>query len=319
MRSTRGPGTKWGKTFAPAARDAFTYGGKQYGVPINLDAKVFAYNKKVFADAEVKKPTSFQELLKTCDTLDKAGYTPIAFGNKHGWPAIHYMTQLNAQWVPGKVRDADYKPSGGKFTDPGYVRALKSLKELSKRCFTGQANGVAHESAQATLFQGESAMQFVETFEFPLLSAKDVPKSFKDNWSFFRMPASAGAPGDQEALVGAPDGLLVNPKSKNAGLAVDFLKFFTSKQNASLMTEMNDWLSPVQGSADGASPQNKEALKMISGTKNFAVWLDTVTHTQVAQAYLSGVEGLLDGSLTPEEVMAKVREAAKKARAEVGS
>jgi raffinose/stachyose/melibiose transport system substrate-binding protein len=53
---------------------------------------------------------------------------------------------------------------------------------------------------------------------------------------------------------------------------------------------------------------------MMSGINDFAIWLDTVTNAQVANAYLAGAQGLLDGSQTPEQVMASVQAAAKKAK-----
>jgi raffinose/stachyose/melibiose transport system substrate-binding protein len=311
-----GPSTTWGKTFAPAALNAFSYQGKQYGMPIDLDAKVFAYSKAAFAKAHVGVPTTFPQLISTCDKLKAAGYTPIAFGNQYGWPAIHYVTQLNAYEVPKSVRDSDYNTATGKFTDPGYLKAQDDLQQLNQHCLTPQANGIAHESAQATLEQGKAAMQYLEIVEFPLLTAKGVPASFAHNWDFFKMPAIPGAKGDPNELEGAPDGFLVNGQSKNQALAVDFLKFFSNETNAQMMTKMLGWLSPVNGSTTTANstPQMRKALKMIQQASGLAIWLDTVTNATVANAYLSGEQALLDGSSTPQKVMSSVQQAAKKAQ-----
>ena len=320
LSSVIGPNTAWGKTFTPAALKAYTYGGKQYGVPIDLDAKVFAYSKTAFAKAGVTPPTTFPQLLSACDKLHAAGYTPIAFGNQYGWPAIHYLTQLNAQEVPKSVRDTDYNPKTGQFTNPGYVKALDDLLQLNQHCLTKKANGIAHESAQATMEQGGAAAQYLESVEFPLLTANGVPAAFAKNWSFFRMPAIPGAQGDQRELTGAPDGFVVNAQSKNQALAVDFLKFFTSKPNAQLMTKQLGWLSPVIGSttADNSSEQDRAVLDEMNKSSNFAIWLDTVTNARVAQAYLNGAQALLDGSKTPKQVMSDVQAAAKKAKQDVG-
>ncbi|WP_331769402.1 extracellular solute-binding protein (plasmid) [Embleya sp. NBC_00888] len=319
LSSVIGPSTEWGKTFGGPALQAFTYEGKQYGVPIDLDAKVFAYSKSAFAKAGIERPATFEALLTGCDRLKTAGYTPIAFGNQFGWPAIHYITQLNAQEVPRAVRERDNDPKTGAFTDPGYVKALQDFQQLHQRCLTQKANGISHESAQATMQQGSAAAQYVETAEFPLLSAQGVPAAFAEDWSFFRMPPIAGAPGDQEELAGAPDGLIVNPGSKNAALAVDFLKFFTNQVNAQQMTRQLGWLSPVLGSTtpENSTQQNREALELITKSPAFAGWLDAVTHTEVANAYLAGVQGLLDGSSTPQGVMKSVQAAARKAKQEV--
>ncbi|WP_101784739.1 ABC transporter substrate-binding protein [Nonomuraea indica] len=311
-----GPGTPWGSTFAPAALKAFEYGGKNYGMPINLDGKYMVYNKTVLDKAGVTPPVSFEELLSACDKLKAAGVQPIAFGNQYGWAAIHYITQLNAYGVPGRTLETDYNPATGAFTDPGYVTALKQFKDLVTRCGTKDANGLSHETAQAQFLAGKAGMHYVETVEFDVFT-KAKPAI---EWSFFRLPAPSAAAGDKAALTGAPDGFLVNAQSKNAALAVDFLKFMTTKENAAALTKDNGWLSPVKGSAtaDNSYPQLTDALADIDKAASFAIWLDTVTHAEVASAYLSGVEGMLSGSRTPEQVMEGVRAAAAKAKKEVG-
>lgn len=310
----------WGKSLAPAAVRAFQYSGKKYGVPINLDAKVFVYNKKLFAQAGVKVPSTFNGLLEACDKLKAAGVEPIAFGNQFGWPAIHFMTQLNAQNVPTATLTADYNPKVGKFTHPGYVKALDQFMQISNRCLTQKANGIAHGTARASLTSGRSAMQYVEVVEFPNYDVAKVGADFSSVWDFFPMPAIAGAAGDQKALTGAPDGFLVSSKTKNRAAAVAFLKFLTSKANAQKLTADLGWLSPVAGSTtlDNSDDHLQKALSTIQSASSMAIWLDTVTHADVANAYLAGVQGMLDGTKTSADVMNDVRAAAARAKALVG-
>ena len=65
-------------------------------------------------------------------------------------------------------------------------------------------------------------------------------------------------------------------------------------------------------------PQLQEALADISKANQFAIWLDTVTNAEVANAYLSGVEGIIDGSKTTKDVITGVQDAAAKAKKQVG-
>jgi len=113
---------------------------------------------------------------------------------------------------------------------------------------------------------------------------------------------------------------MVNAQSKNAALAVDFLKFMTNQQNAGKLTADIGWLSPVQGSAtaENSFPQLQAALADISKANQFAIWLDTVTNAEVANAYLSGVEGVISGSKTSKDVMTEVQKAAAKAKKQAG-
>ena len=322
LTSVMGPDTEWGKTFAPAALKAFQYDGKYYGMPINLDGKYLAYNKTAFTKAGITTPpATFEELLTDCGKLKSAGYTPIALGNQYGWPAIHYITQLNAYDVNNQQLAKDYDPATGAFTDPGYITALQQFKTLATTCSNPSANGLSHEAAQANLLSGKAAMQYMESVEFKVMTEKGgASKAVADNWSFMRLPASSSAPGDTKALTGAPDGFMVNAKSQQAALAVDFLKFFSNQQNAQKMVKDLGWLSPVSGSVNSqnAFPQLEATLKDMSQASQFAIWLDTVTHAEVASAYLSGVEGMLNGDKSPEQVMQGVQNAAAKAKKQVG-
>ena len=93
-------------------------------------------------------------------------------------------------------------------------------------------------------------MHYLESVEFSVLTQKGgASKQVADNWGFFRLPAAAGSSGDTQALTGAPDGFMVNRQSKQAALAVDFLKFMTNQDNAQKMTADLGWLSAVKGSA----------------------------------------------------------------------
>ncbi|MGC3952810.1 MAG: extracellular solute-binding protein [Propionicimonas sp.] len=312
-------GTDWGKTFAPSALGAYQYEGKYYGVPINLNAKVFAYSKAAFEKANVSVPTTLDELKTSCQALRDAGYTPIALGNQYGWPAIHYITQFNAQFVPADVRTADYNPAGGEFTNPGYEQALATFKDLVDTCSKPGANGISHETAQAELANGQAAMQYIEVLEFVNLEDEaTVPEAFRGNWDQFPMPSIAGAGGDQTAITGAPDGFLVNAQSQHLDIAIDFLKFLTSKANAAELTKVIGWPSPIEGatSTENATEMTVKAVGLIQNAGELAIWLDTETHAEVAQAYLAGVEGLLNGDETPATVMQKVRDVAAKVRAE---
>jgi len=318
LTSVIGPDTEVGSKLAPAALDAFEYQGKNYGLPINLDGKFLAYSGAAFDKAGItKEPATLEELLSDCDKLSSAGYTPIAFGNQFGWPAIHYITQLNAYNVPADTLDKDYDPSGGEFTDPGYVTALEQFQQILDRCANPDANGLAHEAAQANFIGGKAAMQYIESLEFQVLTAAGgAPESIASDWDFFRLPPAADAAGDTKALTGAPDGFLINSHSENAGLAADFLTFFAQQDNAQEMVKDLGWLSPVEGSADvkGTYPQLSETLKDMGQASRFAIWLDTVANADVASAYLSGVEGLVNGDNTPEQVMESVQKAAAAAR-----
>jgi raffinose/stachyose/melibiose transport system substrate-binding protein len=262
-------------------------------------------------------PSDLVGLLASCKSLKAKNIVPMSFGNKDGWPAIHYITQLNSYNVPAGTLDKDYKPATASFEDPGYKQSLDQFARIVDECTTtGKgANGTDYYSQRDAFGQGKAAMFYVENLEF----AAAVPKGSQaetDGYDLFRLPAPADAKGDTKALTGAPDGFLINAKAKNPALAVDFMKFVTSKQNAETLASTIGFPSPVTGTLNEANstPQLRSSIEDLQKASRLSIWLDTVTVPGVADAYLSGVEGMISGTKTSQDVMTAVKAASDQAK-----
>ncbi|MER8851572.1 ABC transporter substrate-binding protein [Mesorhizobium australicum] len=309
-----GPDTEWGKTLTPAAVQAFMYNGEYYGIPLYLDAKFMGYNKQAFSKLGLSAPKTFEELLSSCETIRKSGMTPISFGNKEAWPAIHYVGQLLAYDVPQAVLEKDFDPGTAEYSDPGYVAALTQYKQLIDSCTDGGAsvNGTSYSSAIQTFSNTKSAMYYQEIIEFDQSASADSALKVSD-LGFFTLPMPNGAKGDAKAIEGAPEGYMISSASSNIPLAIDFMKFVTSKQNGQVLS------APPYGQPSatigGASEANMNpsvvaGLKDIASASYLMPWLDTVNPPRVASAWLSSLQALTGGSMTPEQVMEQVKQAA---------
>lgn len=318
LTSVIGPHTSWGATFDASSLKAFSYGGKNYGVPLYNDAKLMGYDKKLFAKAGVSVPTTFEGLLQDCATLKQHGITPIAFGNKDGWPGLHYLGQLIAYDVPQKTVQADLVPSTAKYDDPGYVTAMKQYQQVVQQCTgTGSSsNGVVYTTAQTQQERGAAAMYYQELVEFDTTNAKGTQLA-KDGFGVFPLPAPSNAKGDTAVLEGAPEGYMVNAGSKQIPLAVDFLKFLTSVKNARTLS------SPPYGqpsTVKGAVTASTSSAAVVAGAQAIdkasalLVWLDMGNVPSVADVWTSGSQGLVSGSITPEALLTQLRQAAQSAR-----
>ncbi|MGI5350262.1 ABC transporter substrate-binding protein [Streptomyces sp. CA-250714] len=308
--------TAWGRSFVPDALRAYRYNGRNYGVPVTLDAKVFAYNKRIFRKAGVKGvPRTFPQLLSACDRIRKAGWRPITFGNQYGWPVGHLLTQLNAMNVPPDTLAADYAVrKGGGFRHPGYIRAFADLRRLKERCFAPGGSSVSHESAQTKLVYGKAAMQYLETIEFPFLTEKGgAPASFERDWDFFPMPRAPEAEGDPRALAGGTDGLMVSNNSPNKALAVDFLKFLTARPQAREMVRELGWLSAVKNTSEAGRVKGLGSAQRLIDGHRMSIWLDTRTDNKVVNPTLAAADSVLGGRVSPKEAVRRIREAADQA------
>ena len=307
-----GPDTPWGKTLATAAVSAFKYNDKLSGIPLYLDAKFMGYNKSLFAKAGVSEPQSFEDLLGACAALKKSGVTPISFGNKEGWPGVHYAGQLLSYNVPEATLEKDFVPATAEFNDPGYVTSLKQFKQLIDDCSDGAGtNGSSYASALQQFANGKSAMYYQEIIEFDQSAGEGALK--REDFGFFKLPPPKDAKGDVKSIEGAPEGYMINTASQNIPLAIDFMRFVTSPENGKVLSAppYGQPSATVGGySADTMSPAVVGGLKVIADSSYLMPWLDTANPPRVAEAWLSGLQALVGGSKSAEEVMASVKEAA---------
>ncbi len=133
--------------------DKFSYQGKLYIIPANLNVMFLFYRKDLFEQAGVKPPTTiaqFQELAKKFHSPLRSGTVsclkPVDAGlNEAHW----YLNALGEGWF-----DKDWRPI---FNQPKGVAAIEALKETVKfaqRAYTAAANdecSIAFQQDAATM------------------------------------------------------------------------------------------------------------------------------------------------------------------------
>lgn len=312
------PDTEWGSTFGEASLDAFKYDGKYFAIPLYNNGKFMGYNTAIFDELGLDVPETFEGLIEACGVIKDAGYEPIAFGNKDGWPGLHYLQQLFAYNVPTGELKADFVPETATLDHEGYVKSMNEFKTLVDECTnTGEgSNGVLYTTSQQAMADGKAAMYYQEILEFDTINAEGNVVNGQ-GFDIFKLPVPEDAAGDAQAIEGSPEGYLINSKSPRAALAVDFMKFVTNMENATIMA------SPPYGqpstvidavSAESSSPAVIEGIEQVNEASQIVIWLDTVTVPDVAFAWLAGGEGLVSGSMTAENVLESVRAASESAK-----
>lgn len=306
-------GSDWKERFSEASLSPYKFNDRLYGVPINVDAKFMAYNKKIFADNGLQAPTTWGEFETALAKLKEAGVTPIAFGNQYPWAASHYIGELLGKTVPNDNRLADYELESSPdalYTHPGYVQALSIFKKLNDDgYFNRGSNALTHSIARGSFAAGKAGMLYFELVEFVGLAGSQVEQ---DGWDFFRLPTPDNAAGDPGLLTGAPDGFMISSKTQHPAEAIEFLKFLTSIDQAKDYVKITGMTSSVNGSitAENAGPMVLKGLEELGRAKGLALWLDTDMDARSTEVLLAGSQAMLNGTETPEQVMAKVRETA---------
>ncbi|MCY8485701.1 ABC transporter substrate-binding protein [Bacillus atrophaeus] len=300
--------TEWSSQLVGTQIKPFTYEEKEYGVPWQMDAKSFFYNKDIFEKLNLKPPSTWEELIKVSKKLKANGYTPISFGTKAPWTISHYIGTLNQRMVDEKTRERDYDAKTGEFTDEGYVKALEKLKELMPY-FNEHVNSIDHEYARQQFKSGKSAIMYAETAEIKLVDPV--------NLGLFSFPDITGQKGSSNSLTGAPEGFMISSKTKHPKEAMEFLQFLTSKKMGEKLVKDVGKYSAVQGTAteENSTATQREAVQQIIDADSMVSWFDMDVDVEIADVYLSSVQQMLGGDMTPAEVMKSVQKAAKQVRA----
>lgn len=283
----------------------FQVDGEQYGLPVGMHAKLFFYNKDIFAEQGLEVPTTYAELLDALKSLKDAGITPLEYASKEPWTIAHYVGTLNQRVLDPKVLAADQDPAKGKFTDPGYVEALDDFAELSEY-MNPDPNAVGHEDARASWAAGEAAVMYLQGSEVNYLT--DVAFDY----GTFNFPEVEDGKGDPAQLTGAPEGFVVSKNTKHPKEALRFLDFMLNKENGIAYTEKTGELSAVVGAVEESDAPDilKSIATDIVDASAMTPWLDNAYDAQIVQAYLSETQLMLGGQKSAKDVMKAVQEAA---------
>jgi raffinose/stachyose/melibiose transport system substrate-binding protein len=304
-------GGEWRNRLVPASLDSYTYDGKTYGVPYLLQCTFFLYNKPMFDKHGWKVPQTWPEFLALCDKIKAKGITPMALGNLQKWPAHHFPVVLVQRLIGKAASERQYDPMGpGTYSEPAWTKALDMFKGLvDKGYFTKSPNGVDRAVSRTMFYAGKAAMFYTGTWDFSRLSkGGEAPETFWNSWDFFNFPSVPDGQGEQGCLAGSADGYVISSKSPNRAAAVKFLQFMTSVEQSQQFVSKCQELVQVQGAVteQNAGPKLRRYRDLVLQAPCLAAWADTMMEESVAQAYMGGVQTLIEGKATSAQVMADV-------------
>lgn len=245
--------------------------GNVEAIPFNLVGVALFYNKTAFKKAGIDKaPVDFETLIKDCDALKQAGFTPEAMDNGSlgtGWT----IGALTAQFLGGHLADKwnVYNSAGDSGTaDPlsaksiaralatGELRAdlpevqaaLTQTKRLFDHCVSADWSGTASTSASIVGAQqfksGKAAMAFGVNFGVAELDGVDFevgsmpfPTISKET-----SPLVTGDPARFGTGLGGTSYMIPSTiKGKNLEYAIKFLQFVSAPKH------IEPWLATSGG------------------------------------------------------------------------
>ena len=280
------------KAFYPAAR----YQGQTYIFPLSFSMIGMIYNKQVFTKYHISIPTTYSQLLATCDTLKGDGVAPIALALATPWNTqlINYAFVASLVYAKDPHFVADMAAGKISFSKSiGWRQAFNNYLQMAQRgCFNDGYTGTEYTASLRLLADGKAAMAVQVTESMPAVEADNPHGQF----GMFPFPGTNGGPSTVSIPVGANDGFGISTHTTGPQLvaAEQFLEWLNAPQNAKKFADaLGDPV--ISGSAPALPPdlslmrpkliQNKTATYMDQFWPNselqpthFAVIQQVMTH-----------------------------------------
>jgi raffinose/stachyose/melibiose transport system substrate-binding protein/xylobiose transport system substrate-binding protein len=305
--------------FLPSVMQVGQVDGKQYGLPMNgIQPVVLFYNKKVFADAGVKPPATYDDLLSLVDTFKDRDVTPIALPGLQGWTELMYLEYLLDR-VGGPQKFAAIaagKP--GAWRDPAVLRALSMCQDLAKRgAFGSKFASINYDNTGASkLFAtGKAAMFLMGSWEYASQASANPKFVSAGQLGWVPFPVVDGGQGDPKNVVGNPSNYFsVTARSAHRDAAVNFvIDMTTSKEYIAALIQAGQ-VPAVKGVEQQlAGSANAEfatfTYKMVADAKGFTQSWDQALSPSVGAELLTNLQKLFLSNISPQQFVSAMEKA----------
>lgn len=298
---------EWGDSLG--ALDAFAVDGKSYGVPWDMGAVTFWYNKDLFAQAGVEVPTTWSEFLTVCETLKAAGITPISVGAGDKWPGMHIWAYLVSR-IGGAEAFSAAAASGdartGSFEDAAFVQAGYELKKLVDGGYFQEGFlGATHDDMNATFGNGKAAMELGGQWSPSVQAANSADTLGVKNLGMFNFPAVEGGVGLMTDIVGGGNGFAIGKDAPAE--AIDFVKYLTNLENQKIVASTGMGIPVAKGASESiADPNMVMVADAVANSTYYQLYFDQVLPSAMGSIINDAVQKIFAGTATPEEVAAEI-------------
>ena len=289
------------------AKERVTFGGEIVGIPNDIETLGLYYNATVFDDLGIDRPESTADLLAACETIQEAGLIPIALNDLDGWQGGHYLSVILSSMVGSAGMEA-FIDGSASWDSPEVVEALTVLKEFNEAgCFPPSPVAVDYDNGNALFYSGQAAMNLTGSW-----LVQDTERNVDFEVAYIPFPGPDG-PGVFSGGLGA--GLFVNADTKKADAAIEFLNYTMTQEHGAWVIENQQSIPafPIDTTGIEATPLFTQVLadaaKIADGTGDFGYNIDVLTSATFNQAMWDGVQAILTGQMTPEDVAASLEAA----------
>ena len=288
--------------FADWTMRLVTYGGKKYGIPLEVDLIGVNYNKKIYSKIGVGEPKTYEDYLATLKKIKGAGTIPLTWGTngccQHGHYFAHYV-----EAAAGRQAVENLLYGNGKWTDPGIVKAAEELLRLVKEGYVNSdPNALKDAEARQLMWSGKAAGTITGNWV-----TGEIIKDHADidpGW-YAVPPITPASKGGFTGGLGS--GWSVSGKTKYPAQAAELINFmFFSEEGQKLYFGGGSFLPtfPVlPGILEKVTihPYHKEVVEEMKDPRGIGYNLSVYIPAATKAAYYEVIPGWIGGKLTPQQ------------------
>ncbi|HEX5511184.1 MAG TPA: extracellular solute-binding protein [Actinomycetales bacterium] len=291
------------------AKQRVTFNGKTYGIPGEMETVGIFYNKKIFDRLGIDQPESLSELATAAKRVKAAGLVPLAVSDKEGWEGGHLLSMALSSAVGADGMKALL--DGDKSWDSPQVTSSLSLwDDYNKAGYLPKSpTSVDYDGATAMFYSGKAAM--IPTGSW-LVGEIDDNTSFPVGYIPFPAPDGPGI-----FAGGLGSGPFISANSNKKSEDLKFLNFLASPEHGRWTVENLHTIPPQPIDTQGlnVSPLFAKVLKdtahLSRSSGGFGYNIDVLSTDVFNEAMFNGVQAVLTGQQTPEDVASKLQDASK--------
>lgn len=291
------------------AKERVTTDGKIYGIPGELETIGLFYNQEIFDEIGLEPPASLDDMQAASEAIREAGTIPVAAPDKEGWEGGHYLSMALSSAI-GSDGMEELFAGEREWDSPEVVDSIALWQEYNDAGFLSESpTSVDYDTGISQFFSGDAAM--IPTGSW-LVGEIDDNTDFEVGYIPFPAPEGEGI-----FTGGLGSGPFVSKTTKNPEGAVEFLDFLASDEHGQWTVENLHTIPPQPIETEGldVSPlfaQVLEKTEAVTSTGDFGYNIDVMASEAVNKAMYDGLQAVITGQMSAEEVAAELQAASEK-------
>ncbi len=303
---------KWKNSFYPKAlanntfstQNAFGVVPGIYGVPLDVMNIQMLYNKKLFAKAGLnpeKPPLTWKDFLVAAKALNKANIPVFVSGWGELW-MIDCFASSYALHFMGEQKFLDTFRGKVSYTDPDWVKVLEIFNDFRKeKILINGGVSMVNKTSEQTFANERAAITLNGSWCVNVYAGMNPKLEYGT-----MLPPKVNPKDEIKIWGGAGSSFVINQRSTNKDKAIAFMQWMSDKDQQVYLSETTKNLPANRYASSNIPPIMASFSTAMDFTTHPSQW-DVRENPVVAEAFTKGIQSILIGEKTPEQVAEEVQ------------